>query len=357
MATSQKKWLIRAAVALVIGVLAVVAWQRYGSNGQDSGFASGNGRIEGTEIDVAAKFPGRVSALLVDEGDFVSAGQVVARLDTATLEAQRREAQAQWRLAQHAVEVARSTLAQRESEKAAAQAVVVQHEAEYVASQKQSIRSTTLAKTGSISQQIADNDRAKMLSDEAAISAAHAQVAAAEAAIITARAQIAEAQAAVESTQASIERFQADINDSELRSPRDGRVQYRVAQPGEVVGAGGRVLNLVDLTDVYMTFFLPTAAAGRIPLGAEVRLVLNAFPQLVIPASVTFVADVAQFTPKTVETAVEREKLMFRIKANIPADLLRAHIKQVKTGLPGIAYVRLDPKAEWPAHLQVRLPP
>jgi HlyD family secretion protein len=357
MTTSRKKGLITAAVALIIGVLAVVAWQQYGGKGQDSGFASGNGRIEGTEIDVAAKFAGRISAMFVDEGDFVSAGQVVAHMDTATLEAQRREAQGQWRLAQHAVEVARSTLAQRESEKAAAQAVVLQREAEYVASQKQSIRSTTLAKTGSISQQIADNDRAKMLSDEAAISAARAQVAAAEAGIITAKAQIAEAQAAVEATQASIDRFQADINDSELKSPRDGRVQYRVAQPGEVVGAGGRVLNLVDLSDVYMTFFLPTKVVGRIALGTDVRLVLDAFPQWVIPASVTFVADVAQFTPKTVETAVEREKLMFRIKANIPADLLRKHITQVKTGLPGRAYVRLDPKAEWPAHLQVRLPP
>jgi HlyD family secretion protein len=357
MTISQKKWLIGAAVVLVIGVLAVVAWQRYGGKGQDSGFASGNGRIEGTEIDVAAKLAGRISAIFVDEGAFVSAGQVVAHMDTATLEAQRREAQAQWRLAQHAVEVARSTLAQRESEKAAAQAVVLQREAEYVASQKQSIRSTALAKTGSISQQIADNDRAKMLSDEAAISAARAQVAASEAGIITARAQIAEAQAAVESMQASIERYQADINDSELRSPRDGRVQYRVAQPGEVVGAGGRVLNLVDLSDVYMTFFLPTKVVGQVALGTEVRLVLDAFPQLVIPASVTFVADVAQFTPKTVETAVEREKLMFRIKANIPADLLRAHIKQVKTGLPGIAYIRLDPSKPWPAHLQIRLPP
>ena len=243
-----------------------------------SGFASGNGRIEGTEIDVAAKFAGRISAIFVDEGDFVSAGQVVAHLDTATLEAQRREAQAQWRLAQHAVEVARSTLAQRESEKAAAQAVVLQREAEYVASQKQSARSTALAKTGSISQQIADNDRAKMLSDEAAISAARAQVAASEAAIITARAQIAEAQAAVESMQASIERYQADIDDSELKSPRVGRVQYRIAEPGEVLGAGGRVLNLVDLTDVYMTFFLPTEAAGKVALGSDIRLVLDASP-------------------------------------------------------------------------------
>ena len=153
-----------------------------------------------------------------------------------------------------------------------------------------------------------------------------------------------------------IERIQADIDDSVLRSPRDGRVQYRVAEPGEVLDAGGVVLNVVDLSDVYMTFFLPTEEAGRVAIGTEVRLVLDAVPQYVIPARASFVADVAQFTPKTVETAKERQKLMFRIKAQIPRDLLQKHLHQVKTGLPGMAYVRLDPQAEWPPELQARVP-
>jgi HlyD family secretion protein len=91
-------------------------------------------------------------------------------------------------------------------------------------------------------------------------------------------------------------------------------------------------------------------------LGAETRLVLDTAPQFVIPAKVTFVADVAQFTPKTVETAVERQKLTFRIKAHIPADVLKKYVRDVKTGLPGVAYVQLDPQAEWPAHLGVWLP-
>ncbi len=140
-----------------------------------------------------------------------------------------------------------------------------------------------------------------------------------------------------------------------LKAPRDGRVQYRVAQPGEVLAAGGRVLNMVDLGDVYMTFFLPTADAGRVAIGAEVRLVLDAIPQYVIPAKATFVADVAQFTPKTVETEEERQKLMFRIKAHIAPDLLRQHIEHVKTGLPGMAYVQLDPASQWPDNLKIKL--
>ena len=200
----------------------------------------------------------------------------------------------------------------------------------------------------------ADDDQARMESGGAAVATAQAQVAAADAAISTARAQISEQEANIEAARASIQRVQADINDSTLRSPRDGRVQYKVAQVGEVLGAGGRVLNVVDLSDVYMTFFLPTELAGRLKVGSEARIVLDAMPQYVIPARLSFVADVAQFTPKTVETKTERDKLMFRIKAQISPELLRQHITQVKTGLPGVAYVRLDPNAEWPPNLAVK---
>ncbi len=352
----QKKWLITAAGVLAIGILAMVVWQRYGGNKKETGLASGNGRIEAVEIDVAAKTAGRVKDILVREGDFVRSGQAVALLDTEVLDAQLREAKAQLQHAQSAVAIARSQTVQRESEKAAAMAVVRQREAELGFSRKRLSRSSTLAAEGATSQQEADDDRARVESGAAATVAAHAQVAAAQAAIVTAQEQIGGAKSSAEAARATVERIQADIKDSVLKSPRDGRVQYRVAQPGEVVGSGGRVLSLVDLSDVYMTFFLPTAMAGRVALGTEVRIILDAAPQYVIPAYVSFIADVAQFTPKTVETASEREKLMFRIRAQIPVVLLRKNILQVKTGLPGMAYVRQDPKAPWPPRLRVRLP-
>ena len=204
-------------------------------------------------------------------------------------------------------------------------------------------------------QQTLDDDRAAANGATAAVAAAEAQLAASDAAINAARAAVIDAEASVEAAKAAIESIKADINDSTLRAPRDGRVQFRVAQPGEVLAAGGRVLNMVDLSDVFMTFFLPTAQAGRVAIGSEVRLVLDAAPQWVIPATATFVANVAQFTPKTVETQEEREKLMFRVRAHISPDLLRRHIEQVKTGLPGRAYVRLDPNAQWPASLTDKL--
>jgi len=350
-----KTWMIRLAWVLGIAAVAAFAWMKLGMKEESNALASGNGRIEAVEIDIAAKTPGRIRDILVREGDFVTTGQVVAHMDTDVLEAQLRQAEAQLRQAESTVAIARSQVLLREAEKTAALAVLAQREAEHDIALKRQSRSSLLASEGASSQQEADDDSARVTGAAAAVSAVQAQLAAAEAAIATARSQVAGTQSAVEAAKASIERIRADIDDSALRAPRDGRVQYLVAQPGEVVGSGGRVLNMVDLSDVFMTFFLPTAAVGKVAMGSEVRLVLDAAPGYVIPASVSFVADVAQFTPKTVETAVEREKLMFRVRAQIPPDLLRKHILQVKTGLPGMAYVKLDPAAPWPAHLQTTM--
>jgi HlyD family secretion protein len=292
----------------------------------------------------------------VHEGDFIRAGQILADMDTDVIKAQRREAEAQLQRALISIETAQSQVRQRSAEKAAAVAVIAQRKAERDAARKRFARTEELASQNVVPAQTLDDDRAHFASANAAVSAAEAESAAADAAIGTARSEVVDTGAQVEAARATIERIQSDIDDSVLRSPADGRIQYRVAEPGEVLAAGGRVLNLVDLSDVYMTFFLPTEHAGRVGLGAEARVVLDAVPQYVIPAKVSFVADVAQFTPKTVETAEERQKLMFRVKAQISPDLLRQHLHQVKTGLPGMAYVRLNPQAEWPADLQVRLP-
>lgn len=351
-----KTWLIRIAVVAIVGVAAAAAWRFLQPQGLPEGFAAGNGRIEAVEIDVAAKTAGRVKDILANEGDFVRAGQELARMDTAVLEAQLREAEAQLRRALIGIETAQSQVTQREAEKQAAEALIAQRKAELDAAQRRVARSEDLAPKDAVPVSKLDDDRAAFQAAKAAVGAAEAQAAAAQAAIGRAKSDVIGAEATVEAARATIQRIQADIDDSVLRSPRDGRVQYRVAQPGEVLSPGGVVLNMVDLADVYMTFFLPTEQAGRVALGTEARLVLDAAPQYVIPAQISFVADVAQFTPKTVETAEERQKLMFRIKAKIAPDLLRKHLHQVKTGLPGMAYVRLDPRVDWPLELQVTLP-
>ncbi len=352
----MQSWLVRLLIAVVVAGAVYIVWQTLRPDGPPEGFASGNGRIEATEIDVATKTAGRVETIAVGEGDFVTRGHVLAVMDTAVLEAQLREAEAELQRAVIGVETAQAQVFQREAEKSAAEALVAQRIAERDAAQKRLARAEELVPKGATSVQVLDDRKAGFEGARAAVAAAESQVSAANAAIGLAKSQVVSARAAVDATRATIQRIRADIDDSTLRSPRDGRVQYRVAEPGEVLPAGGAVLNLVDLTDVYMTLFLPTVDAGRVKLGAEARIVLDAAPEYVIPAKVSFVADVAQFTPKTVETAEERLKLMFRVKARIDEALLKKHIRDVKTGLPGVAYVRLDPEIAWPDTLAVRLP-
>lgn len=356
MNATLKNKLIPIVLVAAVAAAGYYGWTRMKTAGPAAGFVSGNGRIEATEVDVATKLAGRVDDILVAEGDFVAAGQPLAKMQVQVLEAQRDEAVAQHQQVVNAVASAEAQVAVRVSDKRAAQALVAQRESELDAAERRLARSETLSREGASSGQELDDDRARVRSVRAAVAAAQAQVAAAQAAIDAAKAQRVGAGSAVTAAQATIARVQADIADSQLRSPRAGRVQYRIAQPGEVLGGGGKVLNLVDLSDVYMTFFLPETVAGRVALGSEAHIVLDAAPNYVIPAKVSFVASVAQFTPKTVETASERQKLMFRVKAQIDPELLRKHLQQVKTGLPGVAWLRLDPQAPWPAELAIKVP-
>jgi len=347
---------------IVLAVLAAAAgggwcaWTALRPKGPGPGFVSGNGRLEATEIDVAAKLGGRVQDILVEEGDPVAAGQTLAHMQVATLAAQSEEARARHEQAITGVDSAEAQVAVRESDQQAALALMTQRESELEAGELRLGRSETLTRDGASSEQELDDDRARVRSARAAVGAARAQVAAAGAAILAARTQVVGARSAVKAVGATVTRIQADIDDSALSSPLAGRVQYRIAQPGEVLAAGGKVLNLIDLGDVYMTFFVPEATAGQLALGSEVHIVLDAAPQYVIPTRVSFVASTAQFTPKTVETASERQKLMFRVKAQLDGALLQEHLQLVKSGLPGVAWIKLDPRAPWPAELTVKVP-
>lgn len=351
----SKNGLLIGLAVVVLAVAGYFAWSKLTAEGLPSGFVASNGRIEAVEIDISTKTAGRLQDIMVREGDFVKAGQVLAQMDTAQLEARKRQAEAQLRRAKIAIDTAHSLVAQREAEKTSALAVVEQRKAQLDSASKTNARSKQLLTGNAVSQQIVDDSEAAEQSARATLASAQASLAASDAAINAAKAQIVDAEAAVDAAQADIESIETDIADATLKSPRDGRVQYRIAQPGEVLSAGGRVLNLVDLGDVYMTFFLPTAEAGRTSMGSDVRLILDAAPQYTIPAKVSFVADVAQFTPKTVETEEERQKLTFRVRAQIPQALLQKYIQYVKTGLPGMAYVRLDPEAAWPENLERNL--
>ena len=286
----------------------------------------------------------------------MKAGDVIARMDTRALDAQLAQARAQVANARSAKQTALAQLAQRRADATMAEALLVQRKSELEVARRTRDRSQALLADRATSAQQADEDAARARNAEASVAVAQAQITAAKAAIGAAEAQVAQAQAGIDAAVAVVERLATELEDGVLRAPRSGRVQYRVVQPGEVVGGGGKVVSLVDIADVYMTFFLPEVAAGRVALGSEVRIVLDAAQAFVIPARVSYVASVAQFTPKTVETQSERQKMVFRVKARIDPALLAQYPEQVKTGLPGLAHLRLNPQREWPPELQPRLP-
>jgi HlyD family secretion protein len=292
------------------------------------GFAKTNGRIEATEIDVSPKYAGRLETVLVDEGDEVKAGQVVAVIKSP-------EYQAQLRAAQANVLVAKSALA-------SAEAKVAQAKADQVYAQQDLERGKPLVQQGWMTKQAFDQRVDKADAARASLDAAEKNREAAKSLVI--------------SNEAEVDRIASILADLTLLSPRDGRVQYRIHRAGEVVNAGTRILQILDLNDVYMTIYLPAAQAGRLQIGDEARTILDPYPDLVLPAKVSFVATEAQFTPKPVETAAEREKLIFRVKLQADPEVLRKYHSAVKTGIRGMGFVRTDPGLPWPENLAVKLP-
>ncbi len=320
------KRLIYIALAVVVIGGGTFAWKIYNNPGLPPGFASGNGRIETTQIYVSTKYPGRIKEVLVNEGDTVDAGQVTARMDTSALEAQLRAKEADTQAAQDSRNVALAQIAVKQ--------------AEYDYSVKEYERSQALVGSGAVSEQEAEIDKARMLANKAELEGAQAEAT--------------QTLSAIEAAKAEAERLRTEIKDAILVAPMRARVEMRLAEPGEVLPAGGRVYSLDDLSDVYMYVYLPAAISGKILVGSEARIVLDAMPDYPIRAFVSFVSPMAQFTPKTVETAEERHDLTFRVKLQIPKDKLLQHEAFVKSGLPAMGYVRFDANAAWPPSLEVK---
>ena len=306
-------------IALLLAAGGFGYWKSISSR-LPEGLSAGNGRLEATEVQIASKTPGRLAEVLVDEGDKVTKGQLLARMDTRTLEAQRNQAEAE-------------VLRARENLNAA-QANVQLRQSELLLAQQELGRSQSLFKHGFVSAQAIDQLQSRMGTGNAAVTAARAQVSAVSAGIGAAQAQVAQ--------------LTSEIDDSSLRAPIDGVIQLRMAESGEVLGAGGRVLLLIDPNDQYMNLYLSASVAGRLAVGDEARVLLDALPEKPLPAKISFVAGKSQFTPKEVETRDERQKLVFRVKLRLTQP---SAVPQAKPGMPGAGYVRTAPIA-WPANLQ-----
>lgn len=325
---------MRIAPVIAIAVLVAAAgggyayWLKDQATRVPVGLARANGRIEVERVDIATKYAGRLAEVGVNEGADVEKDGILARIDTTEILAQLAAARAAVHRAHQGVANAEANVAVREAELKLADVELK--------------RIVELARTNTATQ--AELDRRTAQRDISKASLESAKVA------------VEDANAAVEAAEAQVTQIEAVIVDMTLKAPVSGRVEYRLAQAGEVVAAGGRVLTLLDLSDAHMTIFLPTSQVGRVELGSEARIVLDGAPEYVVPATVSFVAADAQFTPKYVETADEREKLMYRIKLHIDPQILEKYRGYVKAGMTGNAYVKVQTAAAWPADLTPRLP-
>ena len=319
----NRKWIFLAIGLAVAGFLGYRFWQSKQS-AVPKGIAWGNGRIEAKLVDVSAKEALRVKEVLVTEGDLVKPGEVLVRLDTVTLEAELAESRASVTAARTQMAVANASIARRQSEIGLARIEVERARrmlADNAASQREvDVRSMTLATT-----------TAALAEERARLDSAKEQVAVSEANVAT---------------------IQTRIDDATLRSPVTGRVLYRLAEAGEVLPPGGKALTLVNLDDIYMEIFLPSEQAAAVKIGAESRVTVDYLPKRAVAGQVSFVSPEAQFTPKQVETKSEREKLMFRVKIQLPKEVIGQYIERIKTGVRGVGYVKVKDSAVWPARLQ-----
>jgi HlyD family secretion protein len=320
----RARWLVACGLLAVAAAGAGGIWWVQTHPGLPPGIAFSNGRLEADEIDIETKFAGRIAERLVDEGDIVHAGQPLARMDTRDLEASLKKTEASVLQAQKTLDEAHSNLEQQRT-----QVTLARQEME---------RTTTLLQQGYATHELFDQRRQQLDGANAALAAATAR--------------IGNAEHALEAARHDVELYRVNIADNLLVAPSDGRIQYRLATVGEVLPAGGKVFTMLDTSYVYMDIYLPTADAGRVRLGTDARILLDALPDRPVPATVTYLATQAQFTPKAVETRSERDKLMFRVRVRIDPERLHGHEQAVRTGLPGIAYVRLDPTVAWPPQLQ-----
>jgi HlyD family secretion protein len=321
-----RKWTLLGLAVLVggfFGVRYLVARR----NALPKGIASGNGRIEAKEVDVAAKLPLRVAQVLVAEGALVKPGQIVVKMDTTTLEAELAEAKA--------------ALAAAQEQLAVANAAIVKSKSEIELAKIEKRRSRRLVAERAGSQREYDVRSMAVKTTSAGLAEAQGKL------------QVAKQQ--VDVAEAKVAAVQSRIDDATLTSPVLGRVLYRLAEPGEVLPSGGKALTLVNLEDVYMEIFLPSEQAAALKVGADARVTVDFEPNRAAAGYVSFVSPEAQFTPKEVETKSEREKLMFRVKIQVPRDLVLHYIERIKTGVRGVGYVKVKDSAVWPARLQKNL--
>lgn len=312
----------------VIGAASFAIWKNQQLQADELVGISGiNGRLELKRLDVATLYAGRVEAILVQEGEKVKAGQDLARLSS---------------------DISRTQVDAAVAQKTQAEDRVKRALAEIEARQQQ-------MKVAKLELDNAVKLRRDNLVSTSELERRQASYHAAVAAVNTVQAAKAEAEAAVLLAQAQLAKAESQNADMIIKAPKDGRVEYQVADVGNVLGPGGKVVSLLDPSDSYINVFLAANQMNQLNIGDDARIVVDGI-DAVFPANISFIANNAQFTPKSVETTEERAKLMFKVKLQIPVEIALKYNGLLKGGMTALGYVKYDPQVQWPEWLTVKLP-
>jgi multidrug resistance efflux pump len=253
------------------------------------------GTVDANEVIVSSRIPGRIEALKVDEGDTVQAGQLIATIQSDDLAAARNAAQATATSQRYLLQQARDTERQlggstasqvvnAEAQVRAAQATLVQAQAQLEHQNADTSRTVMLAGQGVASQQSRDEAVTSLDAAKAAVDTAKHNVAAAEAALKVAQANTAQAQAqgkAVAASHSEMKNAQALLNQAQVQlgyaqivAPISGKVNVRAARQGEVVSAGTPIVTITDLTQTWIYAPLPETQADSVQLGDSLPVVM-----------------------------------------------------------------------------------
>jgi HlyD family secretion protein len=304
-------------VVVFLGVLAAVSlWWKGRSGEAAEAPLEASGTVEATQADLGFQQPGRIAWIHPREGDSVGADVELAALERSELEARLAAARAQLDAADaRLLELERGT--RPEEIRGAAAALDGAREREEQAG-AEAARARRLFEGGAISRQAFDQA-------ETAHALARSQRVQAEQSLLIAREgpraeTIGAQRAAVAQARASVEQVEATLAQAVIRSPFAGRVTVRHREPGEVVAAGAPVLTLVDLSDRWVRIYVPENRIGRVSLGQVAEVRAGTFPERAYAGEVVFIGDVAEFTPRNVQTPEERTRLVYPVKVRITGD-------------------------------------
>jgi HlyD family secretion protein len=292
-----------------------------------------SGTIEATSTALSFKVPGRVRERLVDEGDRVAVGQVVARLDDrdARQELAGREAD---QAASHAA-LAELQAGSRVEEVAQAEAAVNRLKAETRRAGDEFLRSEQLFKREVIAKR--DLDQAVAARDASLAASREASERLRQVRAGARVETLQQAAARLKSAEAVANLARTRLEDSTLIAPNAGIVLSKNIEPGEQVAPGTPVVTIGHLENVWIRGYVPETALPRIKLGQKARVTVDGLKDRVFEGRLDFIAQEAEFTPKNVQTEKERVRLVYRIKVTVPNPGM-----VLKPGMPADA-VLLDP--------------